>query len=128
MVQIGASEGVSVDLTTAAATAIGNIMSSLAAVANGTSATGMQTAGSALTPYGNTLAQASGQIGLAQDAMTAATASQASMQTLLATQLSGLTNVNMASAISQLQAVTNQLEASYKVLSMASSLNLASYL
>jgi flagellin-like hook-associated protein FlgL len=116
--------------------AISDIMRSLAVVANSTDsmagnpdfATLMQNAAATLTSAGATLAQESGQVGLAQNAMTAATAQHAAMQTVLASQLSNLTNVNMASAISNLQAVTNQLQASYKILSMASSLNLASYL
>jgi flagellar hook-associated protein 3 FlgL len=116
--------------------AIGDIMRSLAVVANSTGsmvgnpdfATIMKDAAATLTSAGATLAQESGQIGLTQNAMTAATAAHASMQTALASQLSGLTDVNMATAISQLQAVTSQLQASYKILSMASSLNLANYM
>jgi flagellin-like hook-associated protein FlgL len=116
--------------------AISDIMRSLAVVANSTGgmasnpdfATLMQNAAATLTSAGTTLAQESGQIGLTQTAMTAAASAHASMQTMLASQLSGLTDVNMASAISQLQTVNDQLTASYKVLSLAHDLNLASYL
>jgi flagellar hook-associated protein 3 FlgL len=103
-------------------------------MANATSATSpgfqaaMQTAAATLTSAGATLAQGSGQIGLAQTAMTAATASYSSMQTVLTSQLSGLVNVDMATAISHLQTVNSQLQASYKVLGEVSSLNLASFL
>jgi flagellar hook-associated protein 3 FlgL len=116
--------------------AISDIMRSLAVIANSTDsmsgnpdfATLMQNAATTLTSAGTTLAQESGAIGVSQNTMTAATAAHASFQTALASQLTNLTDVNMASAISQLQAVTNQLQASYKILGMASSLNLASYL
>lgn len=116
--------------------AINDIMRSLSVLANSTEsmsgnpdfATLMKNAATTLTSAGSTLAQEAGHIGLAQNAMTVATASHASMQAVLSSQLTGLTDVNMASAISQLQQVTSQLQASYKILGMASSLNLASYL
>jgi flagellar hook-associated protein 3 FlgL len=111
--------------------AISNIMTQLAAMAISTSpanAVAMQTAATTLTAAGATLAQESGQIGLTQNAMTAATASYSSMQTLLTSQLSGLVNVDMATAISHMQTVNTQLQASYKVLGEVSSLNLASFL
>jgi flagellar hook-associated protein 3 FlgL len=116
--------------------AISDIMRSLAVIANSTDsmsgnpdfATLMKNAATTLTSAGNTLTQESGHIGLAQNAMTVAAASHVSLQAVLSSQLTGLTDVNMASAISQLQTVTSQLEASYKILGMANSLNLASYL
>lgn len=81
-----------------------------------------------LTAAGGALARQSGQIGLAQNALTAASAAHGSLKTILAAQLSSLTDVNLAQAISQLQAVTSQLTASYKVIALTSGLNLASYI
>jgi len=111
--------------------AINNIVKQLAIMASSTSPASpaaMQTAAATLTSAGTTLAQESGQIGLAQTAMTASTALYNSMQTVLTSQLSGLVNVDMATAISHLQTVNTQLQASYKVLGEVSSLNLASFL
>jgi len=146
-IQIGASNSVTLDLPAnrnvgassdpaGTGNAISDIMRSLAVVANSTGsmagnpdfATLMQNAAATLTSAGSAIAQESGQIGLAQNAMTTASDAHTSMQTMLASQLSNLTDVNMASAISQLQTVNNQLSASYKVLSLAQGLNLASYL
>jgi flagellar hook-associated protein 3 FlgL len=116
--------------------AISDIIRSLAVMANSTSAMAsnpdfqklIQDAATTLTSAGATLAQESGRIGQTQNALTAATASHASMQTLLTNQLTNLTNVDMATAISHLQTVNSQLQASYKVLGEVSSLNLASFL
>jgi flagellar hook-associated protein 3 FlgL len=129
-VQIGPSQSVILG-SSATSGAISSIVQQLVVMANSTSpanSTAMQTAAATLTSAGDTLAQGSGQIGLAQNAMTAATASYSSMQTILASQLSGLVNVDMATAISHLQTVNSQLQASYKVLGEVSSLNLASFL
>jgi flagellin-like hook-associated protein FlgL len=146
-VQIGPSDSVTLDLPAtqnvgAAAnpsgtgSAITDILGSLAVIANSTSAmvsnpdfsTLMQNVSTALTSAGNTLAQESGFIGISQDAMTTAAKSQSASQTLLQTQLSGLTEVDMPTAISNLQAVNNQLQTSYALLGQISNLNLASYL
>src|ERR1700710_715274 len=148
-VQIGPSESVTLDLPAnrnvgavsdpsinGTGSAISDIVRSLAVMANSTTAmannpdfkTLMQNAATTLSSAGATLAQESGQIGQTQNAMTAATAAHASMQTLLTSQLTDLTNVDMATTISHLQAVNSQLQASYKVLGEVSSLNLASFL
>jgi flagellin-like hook-associated protein FlgL len=146
-VEIGPSEYVTVGLPAtqnvgAAAdpsgtgSAITDILGSLAVIANSTSAmvssssftTLMQSVSTTLTSAGNTLAQESGYIGQSQDTMTAAANSQSSAQTVLQTQLSNLTNVDMPTAISNLQAVSNQLQTSYTILGEVSKLNLASYL
>jgi flagellar hook-associated protein 3 FlgL len=132
-VQIGSSQSITLG-SSATKSAISDIVQQLAIMANATSPASpgfqaaMQTAAATLTSAGSTLAQGSGQIGLAQTAMTAATASYSSMQTILTKQLSGLVNVDMATAISHLQTVNSQLQASYKVLGEVSSLNLASFL
>jgi flagellin-like hook-associated protein FlgL len=148
-VQIGTNESVTLDLPAnqnvgavsdpsidGTGNAITDVMRALAVVANSTGtmagnpdfATLMQNAATTLTSANTTLAQESGQIGLSQQAMTTATNAYSTTQTNLSARLSNLTDVNMASAISQLQTVSNQLEASYRVISMASSLDLASYL
>ena len=88
----------------------------------------MQNVSATLTSAGNTLAQESGYIGQAQDTMTAAASSQSSSQTVLTAQLSSLTNVDMPTAISNMQEVSNQLQTSYTILGDVSKLNLASYL
>ena len=116
--------------------AMGDIMRSLAVLANSTGpmagnpdfTTLMKDAATTLNSAAGTLTQESAQLGLTQNTLTAASAAHSSLQTILKSQLSGLTDVNMAQAVSQLQAVTNQLTASYKVIGMTSSLNLASYL
>jgi flagellar hook-associated protein 3 FlgL len=116
--------------------AITDILGSLAVIANSTSAmvsnpdfsTLMQNATTTLTSANNTLAQESGYIGQSQDAMTAAANTQSSTQVLLQTQLSTLTDVDMPTAISNLQAVSNQLQSSYALLGEVNQLNLASYL
>ena len=142
-VQVGVGQSVALDLpanqmsaSTAPGDAISQIMGSLALIAN--TSTGTQSSSSfnglmqGVTQNLNSSLGAvdaeNGQIGVAQDSLTAAATSQDNMKTLLTTQLSGLTNVDMAKAISSLQEVTNQLEISYRVLGMATSLNLASYL
>ena len=148
-VQIGDAERVSLDLPAnrnagavsdpainGTGSAMSDILRSLAVVANSTPAmranpefgTLMRDAARTLTSAGQTLAVESGRIGLTQNAMTAAAEGHASMKLALSKQLSSLTDVDMASTISRLQAVTSQLEASYNVLSMARQLNLASYL
>ncbi len=116
--------------------AISDIMRSLAVIANTTGAmaanpdfaTLMKDATRTLSSASQTVSEEAGQIGLAQNTMTTATASHASLKTILDKQLSVLTDVDMASAISRLQAVNFQLQASYKILSLARSLNLASFL
>jgi flagellar hook-associated protein 3 FlgL len=146
-VQIGPSESVTLDLpanqnvggvsdSSGTGNAISDILGSLAVIANSTSAmasnpdfsTLMQSASTTLTSANNTLAQESGYIGQSQDAMTAAANTQSSTQVLLQTQLSTLTDVDMPTAISNLQAVSNQLQSSYALLGEVSQLNLASYL
>jgi flagellar hook-associated protein 3 FlgL len=148
-VQIGPSESVTLDLPAnqnvgavsdpsidGTGNAISDIVRSLAVVANSSSSmvsnpdfeTLMQNVSTTLTSAGNTLAQESGYIGISQDAMTAAASSQSATQTLLTTQLTDLTNVDMPTAISNLQAVNNQLQTSYSLLGEVSRLNLASYL
>jgi flagellin-like hook-associated protein FlgL len=148
-VQIGPSQSVTLDLPAnqnvgavsdpsinGTGDAISDIMRSLAVVANSTSgmvsnpdfSTLMQNVSQTLTSAGTTLSQESGYIGISQDAMTAAANSQSSMQTVLQTQLTGLTDVDMPTAISNLQAVSNQLQTSYTLLGEVSSLNLAKYL
>jgi flagellar hook-associated protein 3 FlgL len=132
-VHIGASESVSLGLG-ADKSALNDIVQTLAVMANSTSpssagfADSMQAAATKLTAAGASLAQEGEQIGLTQNTMTSATASHAATQTLLTNQFSDLTNVDMATAISHMQAVNSQLQASYKVLGEMSSLNLASFL
>lgn len=116
--------------------AVTDIMRSLSVIANSTGAMAanpdfaalMKDATRTLTSAAGTVSEEAGQIGLAQGAMTTATTANASLKTLLDKQLSILTNVDMASAISRLQAVNTQLQASYKILSLARNLNLSSYL
>lgn len=116
--------------------AINDILRSLSVIANSSGAIAgsagfsalIKDASATLTSAGSTLTAQAGVIGLTQNALTAATASHASLKTALTTQLSGLIDVDMASTISKLQAVGSQLQASYNVLSIARSLNLASYL
>jgi flagellar hook-associated protein 3 FlgL len=116
--------------------AINDILRGLSVLANATGAmasnpdfaTLVDNVQTTLTSAGQTLAQESGAIGVTQDTLTTAASQNASMNTALQTQLSSLTNVDMASAISKLQAVSNQLQASYNVISLARSMNLAQYL
>jgi flagellar hook-associated protein 3 FlgL len=116
--------------------AITDILGSLAVIANSTTAMAsssnfvslIQDVSTTLTSAANTLAQESGYIGQAQDTMTAATNLQTAAQTALSGQLTNLTNVDMPTAISNLQAVSTQLETSYSVLGEVNQLNLASYL
>ena len=149
LIQVSASEKVSLDLPVnrnAGATsdpsingtgsAMNDVLRSLSVIANSTGAMAsnpdfqvlMKDASSTLTSAATTLTAEAGQIGLTQNALTAATASHASLKTALTTQLTGLTDVDMASTISTLQAVGSQLQASYNVLAIARNLNLASYL
>ena len=148
-VQIGPGQSVTLDLPAnqnvggvsdpsinGTGNAISDIVGSLAVIANSTSAmisnpdfsTLMQHVSTTLTSAGGTLAQESGYIGLSQDAMTAAGTVESSAQTVMSTQLTNLTNVDMATAISNMQAVSTQLQSSYTVLGELSKLNLASYL
>ena len=60
--------------------------------------------------------------------MTAASNLYSTMQTTLTTQISDLTQVDMATAVSKMQAVNTQLQSSYQVLADMDKLNLASYL
>lgn len=116
--------------------AINDILRSLSVVANSSDTVAASTgfaalikdASATLTSAGSTLTAQAGVIGLTQNALTAATASHASLKAALTTQLSGITDVDMASTISRLQAVGSQLQASYNVLSISRNLNLASYL
>lgn len=116
--------------------AINDILRSLSVIANSSDTVAasadfaalIKDASATLTSAGSTLTAQAGMIGLTQNALTAATASHASLKTVLTTQLSGLTDVDMASTISRLQAVGSQLQASYNVLSISRNLNLASYL
>jgi flagellar hook-associated protein 3 FlgL len=116
--------------------AISDVMRSLAVLANSTGAMAanpdftalVKNVVTTLQSAGATLAQESGSIGITQQALTKAATAQGSMQVILAKQLSGLTDVDMASAISKLQAVGSQLQASYSVLGQIRSLNLASFL
>lgn len=128
--------GVTSDPSSGTGSAINDILRSLSVIANGPAAIAgsasfsalLKDASATLTSAGSTLTAQAGVIGLTQNALTAATASHASLKAALTTQLSGLTNVDMASTISKLQAVGSQLQASYNVLSIARGLNLASYL
>jgi flagellar hook-associated protein 3 FlgL len=116
--------------------AINDILRSLAVMANSSDTTSanpdfatlMQNVSTTLTSAGQTLDEESGALGVTQDTLTTAASNNTAMQTVIQGQLSGLTNVDMATAISQLQAVNSQLQTSYQVLSLARSLNLASYL
>jgi flagellin-like hook-associated protein FlgL len=146
-VEIGPSDYVTVGLpatqnvgagtaSSGVGSAITDIMGSLAVIANGTGAmansasyaTLMQGVTTALNQAGNTLAQESGYLGQSQDAMTAAASTQTAAQTALSTQMSNLTDVDMPTAISQMQEISSQLQTSYTVLGEVSKLNLASYL
>jgi flagellar hook-associated protein 3 FlgL len=116
--------------------AINDILRSLAVMANSSDTTAanpdfatlMQNVSTTLTSAGQTLNEEAGAIGVTQDTLTTAASNNTAMQTVVQDQLSGLTNVDMATAISQLQAVNSQLQTSYQVLALAHSLNLASYI
>ena len=148
-IRIADSESVSLDLPAnrnAGATsdpsingtgsATNDVLRSLSVIANSTGAMAgnpdfrvlMKDASTTLASAATTLTAEAGQIGLTQDTLTAAAASHASLKSALTAQLGGLTDVDMASTISRLQAVGTQMQASYNVLSIARSLNLASYL
>ena len=75
-----------------------------------------------------TVSEQAGQIGLTQNTMTAATERHASLAMIFEKQLSLLTDVDLATAITRVQAVNAQLQASYQILSQARGLNLASFL
>ena len=116
--------------------AIKDILRGLAVVANSSSAISsnpdfpalIQNATTTLASANTTLSEIGGSVGQTQATLTAAASASSSFQLVLSKQLSSLTDVDSATVISDLQAVTNQLEASYKVLSLTSSLHLASYL
>ena len=146
-VQISPTQGISLDLQanrntgatsdpSGTGSAVNDILRSLAVVANTSTAISgnpdfaslMQNASATLTSAGQTIAAESGSLGLTQNALSAAASENSSTQTAMQTQLSKLTDVDMASAISQLQAVSSQLQASYNVISTARNLTLANYL
>jgi flagellar hook-associated protein 3 FlgL len=114
--------------------AINDILRSLAVLANSTTATAssagfstlMQNVADTLSSAGATLTNEGSAIGATQQTLTAATNTNSAMETVIKTQLSPLVNVDMATAISKLQAVNTQLQTSYQVLALARSLNLAS--
>lgn len=116
--------------------AISDILRGLAVVANSSTTMAsnpdfsalIQNATTTLSSANNTLTEESGSVGQMQATLTAAASASSSFQLVLTKQLGGLTNVDSAATIADLQTVSNQLEASYKVLSLASSLHLASYL
>lgn len=116
--------------------AIGDILRGLAVVANtsGTLAANpdfsalLKDASATLHSAAGTLTEEQGRVGLTQNRLKAASVSAASFQLVLTKQLTGLTDVDSAATISKLQEVSTQLQASYKVLSLARGLNLASYL
>lgn len=116
--------------------AISDIMRSLSVMANATGAMAtnpdlqalMKDSVRTLTSAAGTVTEESAVIGIAQQSMTSAAAQHASMRTIAEKQMSGLTDVDMAATVTRLQAVSSQLEASYKVLSMARSLTLSNFL
>lgn len=69
-----------------------------------------------------------GQIGLVQSALKTADTTHQTTQTTLQTQLGDVENVDVAQATTQLQMLQTQLQASYKVISMVSSLSLINFL
>jgi flagellar hook-associated protein 3 FlgL len=113
-----------------------DIFGSLAVLANATTAMStttdfaalMQHIAATLTSASATITQQSGALGNTQNAMTAAAAAQSASQIVLKGQILDLTNVDMASTISNMTAVNTQLQTSYQVLALAKSLNLASFL
>ena len=116
--------------------AIKDILGGLAVLANATPAMAstadfsalMQHVATTLTSANQTVNEQVGAIGIAQDAMTSATNAQSASQLVLKQQINNLTNVDMATAISNMTAVSSQLQTSYQVLSLAKTLNLASFL
>jgi flagellar hook-associated protein 3 FlgL len=116
--------------------AVRDILGSLAVLANATTtmttaagfATLMQHVSATLTSASGTVTQQAASLGNTQNAMTAAAAAQSASQIVLQGQISDLTNVDMASTISNMTAVNTQLQTSYQVLALAKSLNLASFL
>ena len=116
--------------------AMSDILRGLAVLANSSAAMSanpdfaalVRNATSTLGSANQTLTEQAGSVGQTQVTLTAAASASSSFQIVLSKQLSKLTDVDMAAAISGLQAVSDQLEASYKVLSLASGLHLASYL
>jgi flagellar hook-associated protein 3 FlgL len=129
--------GATSDTTTnTTGSAVSDILRSLSVLSN-LSGTQVSTGGYAalvqdsvntLTTANQTMADQSGTLGITQNTLTAAASENTVLQTAVTKQLSGLTNVDMATAISQLQNVSTQLEASYNVISMAKSLTLSNYL
>jgi len=113
-----------------------DILGSLAVLANATTAMTttagfaalMQHVSATLTSASATITQQSAALGNTQNTLTNAATAETSSQTVLQGQISDLTNVDMASTISNMTAVNTQLQTSYQVLAMAKSLNLASFL
>jgi len=116
--------------------ATNDILGSLAVLANATPAMAsatdfaalMQHVSATLTSASTTMTQQSAALGNTQNTLTTAANAQTSAQTVLKGQISDLTNVDMASTISNMTAVNTQLQTSYQVLALAKSLNLASFL
>ena len=113
-----------------------DILGSLAVLANATTAMStttdfaalMQHVSATLTSASATITQESSSLGNTQNTLTTAADAETSSQTVLQGQISDLTQVDMASTISNMTAVNTQLQTSYQVLAMAKSLNLASFL
>ena len=148
-VQISPSHSVSLDIpanqnvgatsdpsTNTTGSAISDILRGLSVLSNLSGAqvgssgysTLVQDSVNTLSSASQTIAAESGAVGITQDTLTSAASENTTLQTAVTTQLSGLTNVDMATAITQLQNVSNQLEASYNVISLARSLTLSNYL
>lgn len=116
--------------------AFSDIMRALSVMANATGAmaanadlnTLMEDAARTLSSATGTVTEESSAIGMVQQSMTAAAAQHASMNTILEKQMSGLTDLDMAATITRLQAVSNQLQVSYKILGMVKSLSLSNFL
>jgi flagellar hook-associated protein 3 FlgL len=116
--------------------ATSDIFGSLAVLANATTAmsttagfaTLMQHVSATLTSASATITQQSAALGNTQNTLTTAADAETSAQTVLKGQISDLTQVDMASTISNMTAVNTQLQTSYQVLALAKSLNLASFL
>ena len=72
--------------------------------------------------------QLSDQIGTNQELLASVASTQSDTQTTLASQLSNVEDVNVAAATTQLQNLQAQLETSYKVISMLSTLSLVNYM
>ena len=116
--------------------AISDILRSLSVLANTTGgmaanpdlAVLARDASRTLSSAARTVSEEAGHLGLTENTLSAAAGRHASLSLILEKQFSLLTEVDLASALSKMQAVNAQLQASYQVLSQARSLNLASYL